>query len=105
MTITITDVPTGLSADVQVRAGDHLVATLRSSETINPARPGKWTITALPLHGADDTYFPVVEKTKVKLGAGAHGAVDVDYGQVVSSTTVVAPSKSVESIGTPNSNG
>ncbi len=97
LTITISDLPIGVLANVTVTGPNGGVATLASSQTIS-AIPGTYTLVAAPVVVGTNTYTATQITQAVTVTAGATSAAVVDYYDIIPNTTKVLDQAGQESL-------
>ena len=79
LVVTITGLPGGLDADVDVTAPSGTTTSLSASQTFTDVDPGSYTVSAESVMDGDDVYAPTVSSSPAIVPAGGSVTVTVTY--------------------------
>jgi len=77
--VTITGLPGGVDADVDVSGPDGFAETATASVTFDEVEPGVYTVTAAQVDDGGDVYAPTVTGSPATVSAGGSAQVSVTY--------------------------
>ena len=79
LVVTITGLPGGVDADVDVAGPAGFSQSLAASQTFTDVDPGTYTVTAASVSDGDDVYAPTVSSSPATVPAGGSVTVTVTY--------------------------
>jgi hypothetical protein len=79
LVVTITGLPVGVDADVDVSGPAGFSQSLTASQTFTDVDPGSYTVTAASVSDGDDVYAPTVSSSPATVPAGGSVTVTVTY--------------------------
>lgn len=79
LVVTITGLPDGVNADVEVTAPSGTTTSLTASQTFTDVEPGSYTVTAASVTNGDDVYAATVSSSPATVPAGGSVTVSVTY--------------------------